>query len=100
MNLYAYCGDNPTDATDPSGMVGVFFDGAGQVRGDETIMQDLYEEYDGSAAIFYTHILPNNIWANIHGAQDIVAEEVGKKGLRAGGLVRLVPRCRCCVNIS
>ena len=79
MNLYAYCGDNPTDATDPSGMVGVFFDGAGQVRGDETIMQDLYEEYDGSAAIFYTHILPNNIWANIHGAQDIVAEEVGKK---------------------
>ncbi len=44
-NLYRYVGNDPTDATDPSGLMAIMFDGAGYRPTDNTIMSQLVMPY-------------------------------------------------------
>lgn len=76
INLYEYVGNNPVSYVDPSGLIGIFFDGAGQGRGSPTIMRSMYDKYTDAAAIFYTNIWPNNIWANIRKAREIICDTI------------------------
>jgi RHS repeat-associated protein len=80
LNLYRYCGNNPTVYVDPSGLVGIFFDGAGQAIGANTVIQRLAARYTGGTAYIYaTHIWPNNIQANIDLAHKRVCQHVCPK---------------------
>lgn len=75
-NTYRYCGNNPENGVDSAGLVGIFFDGAGQPPGRDTVIQHLYYNYDGATAIWYTHIWPNNIWSNINEAVQYITDMV------------------------
>ena len=97
-NLYAYCGDEATDETDPSGLIGIFFDGAGRTFGEKTVMQRLAARYVGMTGgrepiyVYTTPMIPyltpdwsaayyllNNAWSNVFQAYTRVAESVSPK---------------------
>jgi RHS repeat-associated protein len=45
-NLYRYVNNSPTEDVDPSGLVGVFFGGSGQIARRGVIMFELWRDYD------------------------------------------------------
>ena len=72
-NLYAYLHDGPDGTRDPSGLIGIFLDGAGQDQGANTIIQKIADVYDGRKEVFYhAHYLWNNINSNTCRAKDEV----------------------------
>lgn len=52
-NLERYVGNDPTNAVDPSGLVGVFFDGFAYDLSDKTIIATIYNAYQGTK-YYYT----------------------------------------------
>src|SRR5690606_13463131 len=77
-NLYCYTDNSPINATDPYGLIGIFFDGAGQQAGAGTVLQSLFAKYNGNAYMYFTNIWPNNIWANINAAYRRVCDAICK----------------------
>lgn len=64
---------------DPTGKIGVFFDGAGQGLNANTIIGNLYNNYRGRPKYrYYTMLWPNNIKANINKAHERVCEKIYK----------------------
>jgi hypothetical protein len=46
-NLYRFVGNDPTNETDPSGCIGVFFDGTLMTAAHNTIIRQLFADYKG-----------------------------------------------------
>jgi hypothetical protein len=78
-NLYRYVGNNPTDATDPSGLIGIIFDGSGYQASDGTIISRFivpYEkgesEKDAKRDVWYIRTDLGNLWKKVQGAEDLI----------------------------
>lgn len=78
VNLYRYVGNGAANWVDPLGLIGIFFDGAGQKYGNNTKIQILFDQYQGEAYYYATRFWPNNIWANIKQAHKRVCDAVCK----------------------
>ena len=72
-----YCGFDLVAGADPSGMIGIFFEGTGQAPGNSTVMHRLAFAYGGGTSVIYwTNFWPNNIWPNIKDAHKRICDEV------------------------
>jgi RHS repeat-associated protein len=78
LNLYGMVGNNGVNTLDGLGLIGIFFDGAGQNKGSGTFIDKFFNEYAGVAVRANTMVYPNNIRANINAAHEKVCEEVCK----------------------
>ncbi len=76
QNLYTYVRCRPLNSLDPSGLIGIFFDGAGWGANAGTNIGQLYNNYCGHATHYQTNFFPNNIWANIRSAKQRVCKIV------------------------
>jgi RHS repeat-associated protein len=54
-NLYGYVGNDATNAVDPSGLIGLFFDGNQQTDADNTIITQLQKNYTGPKEPVYRY---------------------------------------------
>jgi RHS repeat-associated protein len=57
-NLYKYAGNDPTNAEDPSGLIGLFLEGAG-VNGKKSnsVIYQLYQQYNDTARYYRVPVL-------------------------------------------
>jgi hypothetical protein len=75
VNLYFFVTNRSVYGVDVSGLVGLFFDGAGQPPGKSKI-DELFKEYDGHKIYYPTNVVPNNTWANVKHAHKAVCDLV------------------------
>jgi pimeloyl-ACP methyl ester carboxylesterase len=59
-NVYRYVRNDPTNAEDPSGLLGIFFDGAGYSAEDGSVISTLFGEYAAA-----------EVWAHPNGGEPV-----------------------------
>ena len=78
VNLFRYAGDNPTNATDPSGLIGIFCDGAGQPKGSGTIIDTIANSYKEEHYIYQFPLMDNSVLPQVKDASDKVEKAIDK----------------------
>jgi hypothetical protein len=76
-NLYRFEGDNPVDRADPSGLIGILFDGSGYKLLDNSIISSIYRPYlagEGKLLRDGQHIKTDlgDLWKKVNGAEDLI----------------------------
>jgi RHS repeat-associated protein len=52
-DLYRYAGNGCPNVRDPNGLLGIFFDGSGNIYSDHTVIRELFDRYMGDVAWIY-----------------------------------------------
>jgi hypothetical protein len=78
-NLYRYVGNDPTNHVDPSGLIGILFEGAGYFASDDTIISHLIYPYGVGELkknldrdVRYIPTNAGNLWKKVNGAEAII----------------------------
>jgi pimeloyl-ACP methyl ester carboxylesterase len=81
LNLYRVEGNNPTNEVDPSGLIGIIFDGSGYQANDGTIISRLivpFAKGDTQASPSYYKIDLGNVWRKVNDAESEIEEILRK----------------------
>jgi RHS repeat-associated protein len=79
VNDYRWEGNGPADMADPSGLIGILFDGSGYSAADNTIISNLIYPYgigeldkDKNRDVQYIRTDAGNLWKKVNGAEALI----------------------------